>query len=295
MRPALADMLTFLEVVEARSFTGAAEALGRTRSAVSQAVQRLEGDIGARLLYRSTRALTLTEAGTQLAGRCRSIKASYDEALEDLETASEKVAGLMTVTAPHALCASFVAPAIARYLARNPDLRLRLIADDARIDLIEAQIDLAIRVARPEGQSARVAKLGAMSESLYAHPTYISGRGGLPADLKELADWRHIANDWQGTPITYRFTDGTAVTIEPHIRCNAFPQVLAFAAAALGLARLPDSAAGPEVTAGRLANVAAIGSSDIYAMHQYDKRPPPKVRGFIATLRESLRAGSGRG
>ena len=294
MKPSVADMLTFLEVVDARSFTAAADSLGRTRSAVSQAVQRLEEEIGVRLLYRSTRSLTLTEAGARLAGRCRDIRESYADALADLSAVSQDVAGALVVTAPHALGASVMAPAVARYLADHPSIRLRLLADDAQIDLIDAQVDLAVRVGRPKALTARIAKLGTLQESLYAHPAYIEGQGGVPSDLQALRDWRHIANDWQGTPVTYRLRPGATLAVEPQVRCNAFPEGLARATAGLGVARLPDIAVSAQRAAGDLALVAPLEQTGIYAVHHHDKRPPPKVTRFVEILRAQLRAAPAR-
>lgn len=292
MRLGLADMLVFLEVVEARSFSAAAERLGRTRSAISQAVSRLEEDVGSRLLYRSTRSLTLTEPGTRLLTRCHDIRQSYDGAVADMMSLSHDPSGHLTVTAPHALCASFLVSAVGRFLAEFPEMSVRLIAEDARIDLIEAQIDLAIRVGTPDGQTAKVSKLGQLGESLFASPDYIAQQGGVPQDIRDLCQWRHIANDWQGTPITYTTTDGAQFKVEPRLRCNSFPNILTLTEASLGVARLPDSAADPSIRSGRLVALADLGSTPIHSMHQFDKNPPPKVRRFLETLRVQLRLGT---
>lgn len=289
MKPSINDMLVFLSVVDARSFSGAAQQLGRTRSAISQAVTRLEEDVAARLLYRSTRSLTLTDAGARLAGRCRDIRRTYTDAVGDLQDLGEHLHGTITITAPHALCGSLLVPVLRDFMESNTDLDLRLIADDASVDLIEAQIDLAIRAGETDAQTARVTTVGTMSESLYASPAYVDGQGGIPDQPQQLVKWSHIANDWQGTPVAYRFGSGGTLSIHPRIRCNAFPQVIALAVASMGLARLPDAAADPHVGKGELVPVAALGTTPIYAVHQFGNRPPQKVRRFVDLLRAHLR------
>lgn len=289
MTPNLPDMLVFLDVVEARSFTAAAARLGRTKSAVSQAVGRLEQDVGARLLHRSTRSLSLTEAGTRLLARCREIRQTYEEAVADFATDRDDPTGLLTVTAPHPLCAPVLVPTVDRFLRDHGSMRVRLIAEDTPMNLIEAGVDLAVRVGEPRQQSARIARLGTMGESLYASRGYVAARGGPPDDLRDLAAWDHIANEWQGSPITYGLVAGPLLRVEPRLRSNAFPALLDLTAAGLGVARLPDAAARDRVRAGTLVALAAIGRSPIYALHHFDRHPPPKVRRFVALLRAALR------
>lgn len=284
----LNDMLTFLAVVDARSFSAAADQLGRTRSAISQAVSRLEADVGARLLYRSTRSLTLTEAGSRLVERCRDIKRSYEDALNDIQDSAGKLSGNITVTAPHALCGSVLVPAVARFAESHPNMNVRLIADDARIDLIGAQIDLAIRVGQPSGQTARVAKVGTLGESLYASRSYVESQGGVPSTARELIGWSHIANDWQGTPTSYDLASGDRLEVQPQFRCNAFPQIMALVTESLGVARLPDMAAHKLVAHGDLVCLAQLGKVPIYSVHHFDKRPPAKIKSFLSALRKQF-------
>ncbi len=289
MNPNLNDMIVFLSVVEAQSFSAAADQLGRTRSAVSQSVSRLEADVGARLLYRTTRSLTLTEAGTRLLSRCRDIKLNYDSAVLDLQNIAKAPTGSLTATAPHAMCSAILMPAIVRLNLKFPEISVRIIAEDARIDLIEAQIDLAVRVGRPSGQTAMISKLGVVKESLYVSTEYLKGKGGIPGDLNELGKWDHIANDWQGSPIKYTLNSKTELTITPRIRCNAFPHVARATIDGLGVARLPDIAMQESVALGQVVAIAEIGTAPIYSMHHFEKRPPPKVKALIAALRAQVR------
>ncbi|WP_444945435.1 LysR family transcriptional regulator [Microbulbifer sp. VTAC004] len=289
MKPNLEDMQVFLAVVEARSFTAAADNLTRTKSAISQAVTRLEGDLGTRLLYRSTRALSLTEAGTQFYTHCREIRDIYNSALADLKSTNEKLSGTLTITAPHALCEPVIVPAIAQFAEQHPQLGIRLLANDAPIDLIESQVDLAIRVGSLDMQSAKVSKLGILRESLYASKTYMDEQGGLPEDLSTLIHWRHIANDWQGIPIKYELGSKRKIRVIPKIRCNSLHDILKMTEMGLGIARIPDITASQSIEKGLLKRVIEVGSTPIHYMHLYPKKPPVKVQRFIKSVKDQLK------
>jgi len=288
MKPNLEDMQVFLAIVEARTFTAAAEHLSRTKSAVSQALTRLENDIGTRLLYRSTRSLSLTEAGAQFYVHCRDIKNTYDDALANIKTNKSNPSGILSVTAPHALCGSVIVPAIAKFVEQHPQMNVRLFADDSPMDLIESQLDLAIRVGNLDMQSAKVSKLGMLSESLYASPTYIAARGGLPEDLTELKDWDHIANDWQGMPVKYQTLEGATLRVNPRIRCNALQDILRLVEIGAGLARLPDITVSHSISRGEIIQVMELDASAIHYMHLFSNRSPTKVQKFVKLIRDQL-------
>lgn len=292
MKPNLLDMMVFVAVVEARSFTAAAERLGRTKSAVSQAVARLEADLDCRLMQRSTRALSMTEAGARLYAHCRDLKEAYVSALADLSTESADLSGLLSVTAPHALCESLVVPAMDRFLTRNRAMRVRLIAEDAQVDLIEMQIDLALRVGEPKGQAARIARLGTLRESLYASTDQVA-RYGRPGSLAELADWDHIANVWQGDPVTYR-KGSNRLKVSPRVRCNTLPEILHLVERGLGVALLPDLVVAESVDKGILTHLFDIAATPLFSVHNFASRPPPKVVSFTKLLRAELRSGAPR-
>ena len=289
MKPGLEDMQVFLAVVEARTFTAAAERLGRTKSAVSQAVSRLENDTGERLLYRSTRSLSLTEAGTQFYAHCRDIRDTYDKALLAIKA---KPSGTLSVTAPHAICKSVVDPAIAKFVELYPDIAVRLLADDSPMDLIESQVDIAIRVGDLALQSAKVSKLGMLYESLYASPEYIAAQGGIPDDLADIGGWGHIANDWQGVPVRYDLPNGETLRINPRIRCNSLYDIVRLAKMGVGVARFPDMTVSSHVTGGSLTRICEISAAPVHYMHLFSKRPPAKVQKFIKLLRNELQTES---
>lgn len=290
MKPSLEDMLVFEAVVTARSFTAAAQQLGKTKSAVSQAVTRMETDLGITLLTRSTRSLNLTESGARLLAHCRDIRDSYSDALDDMATSASRADGTLTVTAPHVLCSTLVMKAATLVSREYPDLKVRLIASDSALDLIGDQVDIGVRVGAVAPFSARTAKLGMLAESLYAAPTYLDKRGGVPTALQSLENWHHIGNDWQGTPITYELLSGEKIKVHPHLRSTSLYDVLAAVEAGIGIAQLPDIIASAGEKEGRLIRIAPVKASPIHYLHHYDRHTPYKVQLFINALKSTFKA-----
>ena len=143
----LKRMAVFAAVVQHGSMSGAARALGMSTSAVSQQVRRLESDGGVTLLHRSTRKLALTEAGERYHAHCAAMAAAAGQARAELAAAREAPSGELRLSATVGF-ARHIAPALGALLAAHPALRLRLLVDDAPIDLIGARIDLAVRYGR---------------------------------------------------------------------------------------------------------------------------------------------------
>ncbi len=174
----------FAEVVAAGSMSAAARRLGMTPSAVSQIVGNLERQMGVRLLHRSTRRLTLTEAGARCYPHSLRMMDAGMAAAASLEEARDAPSGELRISAPVGFGAH-VAPALAPMLAEWPQLRLRLIVDDALIDLVEHRIDIALRVGWNDDGVREVHALGDLTQTLCAAPAYLERRAaiGTPSDL----------------------------------------------------------------------------------------------------------------
>lgn len=184
-------MAIFAEVVAKGSLTAAARQLGMTPSAVSQHLRQLELSLGLALLHRSTRRLTLTEAGERYHAGCAAMVAAARSAEQALARLRDEPEGELRLAAPIGF-GSLLAGALAP-LRRHARLRLCLLLDDARIDLIEARVDLALRVG-PLADSALVARrLGSVARQLCAAPAYLAERGW-PAHPRDL-----LQHDWLGS------------------------------------------------------------------------------------------------
>lgn len=186
----LKRMAVFAEVVAAGSLSAAARHLGMTPSAVSQHLRQLEGALGLVLLHRSTRKLTLTEAGARYIDGCTAMVAAARSADQALARHRDEPEGELRIAAPigfGGLLAQALAP-----LRSHPKLTLRLLLDDALIDLIDERVDIALRAGSLPDSSLVARKLGSMDAQMCAAPAYLAERGWprVPQDLS--------AHDWLG-------------------------------------------------------------------------------------------------
>ena len=191
----LKALAVFAETVSAGSMSAAARRLGLTPSAVSQTIRALEQGAGVTLLHRSTRKLSLTEAGQRCYPHCLRLLEAAGAATASLEGARDAPSGELRIAAPVGFGAH-VAPALAPVLAEWPRLRLRLIVSDALVDLIEARIDIALRVG-PLADSSWIGRgLGELEPILCAAPAYVQRRGtpAAPADLVQ-HHWLALARE----------------------------------------------------------------------------------------------------
>lgn len=186
----LKRMAIFAEVVAAGSMTAAARQLGMTASAVSQHVRQLEQALGLALLHRSTRRLSLTEAGERYHTGCAAMVAAARSAEQALARLRDEPEGELRLTAPigfGGLLATALAP-----LRAHPKLSLQLLLDDAVIDLIAARVDIALRVGALPDSTLVARKLGSMKRQLCASPTYLAEHGW-PTQPQDL-----LAHAWLG-------------------------------------------------------------------------------------------------
>ncbi len=180
------DVPLFVRVVESGSFTGAAHATGLPKSSVSRSVARLEQDLGVRLLQRTTRKLSLTEAGRAFFERVRGPVAGVDEAADAVRELGGEPRGLVRMSAPSDAYAFGAAEAIAEFVRRYPAIRVELALTTRRVDLVAEGFDLAIRAGRLEDSTLVVRRIAAAPLAMFAAPSYLKRRGH-PKSLAELA------------------------------------------------------------------------------------------------------------
>ncbi len=285
----------FAAVVEAGSLTKAARQLRLSTSAVSQQLRRLEEQGGVTLLNRTTRKLALTDAGARFGEHCRTMVAAAAAARAQLASAHDAPEGELRVSAPVGF-ARHVAPALAPLLADHPALRLRLLVDDAMIDLVDARIDLALRAGRLADSSWVARRLCAFSWGLYAAPAALQG-AALPASPAELARHQWLGVPRQGSTLQFELTgpDGRAETLRVDARITSNNQLTLqqMCVAGLGIAALVRCDADDDQRAGRLVELLAdwrAPAIDIWAVTPQREHQPAKVRHAITALAASLRA-----
>jgi len=280
------DLLIFLMVTETRSLTATADKTGLTKSAISQALTRLETQIGARLLFRTTRSISLTEQGARLIPSCRALRQAQQDVVEVLAQSSDNFQETLVITAPHAISQSLLVPVLSDIL-RKRNIRLRLLTEDGTTNLVEQQVDLAIRVGTVDLQSAYISRIGTLHESIFTSPAYMQSVGGPPQTLQDLADWTHVSNDWQGDPISYHTAEHGSLKVAPTIRCSSVRDVCAFLSQGLGVGLLPDVVA---QEASGLLRLFPAATTPVHAVRQHGVKPSAALKDVIDTLRRALQA-----
>ncbi|AKV03360.1 Transcriptional regulator, LysR family [Labilithrix luteola] len=281
-------MAIFVRVVEARSFTAAATALGLSKSVVSTRVAQLERMLGVRLLHRTTRKIALTAEGVRLYERCARALSDAEEAAEAVAGASENPRGLLRVAAPTSLGSAFVAAAVTAFLAEFPDVRVELRFDDRLTDPLEAELDVVLRVAARLPDSPLIAKrLASDRLVLCAAPTYLRTRG-IPWRDAELVhhDLLLLSTAAYGERGLWPF-ESHGMGSPPRLTSD---DALFLRRAALeggGIATLPSSLVAPDLVSGRLRPVLEeIERPDlgVYAVTAHRGLVPAKVRVFLEHL-----------
>jgi DNA-binding transcriptional LysR family regulator len=288
----LTDIAIFVKVVELASFTAAAEALETSQPVVSKAVTRLEEKLGARLLNRTTRRLSLTEAGSELYRRSA-------HALKEIENAEHEVArfqteprGTLRVSAPMSFSILHLGPFVHEFLQAHPGISVELHMTDQRVDLIEEGFDLAIRFGRLEDSNLVARKFTSCRQVLCASPAYLA-KHGTPERPEDLLEHNCIVYSFMMTPREWRLSDAGGEThvvpVNGTLHSNNGLVNKAAAIAGTGIVLLPTFYIGEEVKAGVLKPVLCAfrpPEVSMYAVYPERRNLMPKVRTFIDALAE---------
>ncbi len=283
----LTDIAVFVRVVDCGSFTAAADRLSLSKSVVSKYVTRLENRLGARLLHRTTRRLSLTEAGRALYERSREALEVIGEAENEVSRLQQAPRGTLRVNAPMSFGVLHIAPALPAFLDRYPGLSVDMNLDDRRIDPIDGGFDLSVRIAELPDSSLVARRLGPCRHAIVASPAYLERRG-VPRTPAELEAHNVVTFSYQESAGTWHFRapDGStaSVPVEGSLRVN---NSLALREALLndaGIARVPTFIVGGDIQAGRLrALLTAYATIEvsIYAVFAERRHLAPKVRAFV--------------
>ena len=279
---------SFVRVVEARSFAAAAVQLGMTPSGVSRAVSRLEEQIGVRLLFRSTRALRLTDDGESFYQRCKAILADLGEAVDALNYARTKPSGKLRVAANVSVGRAALIPNLADFEAKYPDIRLELSMSDRSIGLIEEGIDCAIRMGELEDSNLIARKLGYFNNVLCAAPAYLE-RHGTPVSIDDLKQHRCINYVYPTSGRAYQWQFDTpdgrlALDIDAHLLINDGESVIQAAMAGLGIIQVPHWLAASAIGYGKLKVImedTISTGSPVWLVYPQKKHLSARVQAFL--------------
>jgi DNA-binding transcriptional LysR family regulator len=277
---------TFVRVVESGSFARAAERLDVSVSSVSRQIADLEAHLDARLLNRTTRRLSLTESGRMFHERCVQLLADLDEAEQSANAGTVRPRGTLRLTCGVAFGTRHLAPAVAAFTARYPDMRLDVELSDRAVDLVEEGFDAAVRIGGIGSQNVVGRKVGTTHFVCCAAPSYLEVRGEPrhPDDLAKHACLTY-AYSTQRDVWTFRDAGGTEhrVRIGGPIHANNGRFLVALAVAGSGVVCEPDFIVGPELRAGRLRRLLTgfePPASAIHVVYPSRRHLSAKVRAF---------------
>jgi DNA-binding transcriptional LysR family regulator len=290
------EMTVFARVAESGSLSRAARELKLSQPSVSRIVGALEARLGTTLLLRTTRSISLTQAGTLYLERARYLLAEMEET-EQAARGVDSLHGVIRLAMPVLYGTRAVIPALATFLARHPDLRVEMIMSDARQNLITDGVDVAIRlgVGPLDDSTFGARRLGVVERLVVAAPAYLSTHG-TPGNPAELARHDCIVQHGLFGRESWRFTHNrtvTSVNVRAKLWINSAPGVLAAAVAGLGIALATSVMAGEELRTGQLIHLLEpyrLDPAEVYAVFPAGPRPSAKVRALVDHLEASLDA-----
>lgn len=288
------SMRTFVAVVEAGSFVGAMDSTGLSKPAISRHINELEQHLGARLLQRTTRRLSLTAEGETYLSRCREILLAVDDSEAELADRSGLIRGRLRIGAPQTFGALHLAALWGRFVAQNPEITLDIILADRVVDLVEEGYDLAVRIGRLPDSGLVSRKLADTRIVLCASPGYLATHG-TPTHPQALARHAVIAYSyWSGGDV-WHFTgpEGEAsVRVRARLHANNGDTCRAAALADQGVILQPDFLIHEDLRSGALVELLPQWRSaviPIQAVYPTRKQVPLRVRRLLDFLVEALR------
>ena len=288
-----AAMETFVRVVQTGSFSAAGRQLHVGQPAVSKTVAQLEERLGVRLLVRSTRGLTPTEAGQNFYERAKRAIDEADEAEVAARGVSASLSGELRISAAVTFARLHVVPRLAAFLSEHPVLTLCVILDDEYIDLIQAGVDVALRMDLLQDSALTARKIGQSPRRVIGAPAYFE-KHGEPKDPADLSAHEAIVYDVGSGGTVWTFRKGsmeTSVTVNGRVHITAAEGVREAVFAGLGLAVASEWMFAPELERGLVRAVLhdwTLLPTELWAIFPTGRRASAKARAFVAFIEEAL-------
>lgn len=288
----------FIAVMETGSFAAAAEKLGTSSGQASKLVSRLETQLGVRLLNRTTRAVSPTEAGQAYHDRLRPLIEEFDNLDLSIRNISQVPRGRLKLSAPLTFGALELAPALNDFALLFPEIALDVSFSDRMVNLVDEGFDMAVRVGRPEDSSLISRRLCDARIVLVGAAGYLDSRGE-PESPQDLARHDCIIDTNFRDPSNWTFDDGgeeRTVAVEGRIRYSNAEACLNAAEAGLGLAYVPGFVAGAAIRAGRVRRLLGqyeAAPHGVHALYPHSRHLAAKVRVLVDFLAERYRGTPG--
>ncbi|HBW97521.1 MAG TPA: LysR family transcriptional regulator [Pseudoalteromonas sp.] len=281
----LTTMKTFVSVVQEGSFSKAADKLDISPQLVSKYVSALEEGLATRLLHRTTRKVSTTEAGDHYFTRCLQVLDDIDDMENSLDNLNENVSGVLSISAPMSFGVKHLAPLLVEFQKRYPNLKLDLNLTDQFVDIVEQGIDIALRIGVLKSSSLIAKKIAPIRLAVFASPSYLA-QHGTPTTLEELQSHNYLR--YAHTEPTKKLRGANELKnelkLESNLVANNGDLLLNAAIAGGGIAMQPTFIAGEALAQGKVVRILKnyepepIGLYMVYANRQF---LPSKVRAFV--------------
>ncbi len=283
----LSDITVFVQVVDSGSFTATAERLGLSKSVVSKYVTRLENQLGARLLNRTTRRLSLTEVGRVFYARSLRGLQEIEDAKAEVSRLQGEPRGTLRLNAPMSFGVLHIAPAIPDFLSQYPDLSVDMNLDDRIVDVVEEGFDVSVRISELPDSSLVARRVGPCRHAVVAAPSYLE-RFGTPRTPSDLRDHNIITYRYQQSAGEWHFRSPddkpVSVSVSGPVQMNNSLAIREALLGGVGITRTPTFVVGRDIQEGRLIPILrdyrALEVS-IYLVYPERRHLSPKVRAFV--------------
>jgi len=284
----LASMQAFINVVESGSFSESARRMGLSQPSVSRQVNALESQLGVRLLQRTTRSLSLTEAGQVYYDKAKLIQYAVTEANQAISGFKDSPSGLLRISAPHTWTEAKIAPHIGEFLNHYPDIKLDIQCNDHIQDMVEDRLDLVIRVGRANDSSYIAIPFSKVKILLCASPEYFA-ENGRPKTIADLNNHSFITYDKFNKLVLSKAGDQQEIPMQGPLSMNSVAGIISVAKQGVGLIAIPDLLLQQDLQQGSLVQILPDYQMDIkglaveqaFAMYASRKQMPAKVRAFL--------------
>ena len=287
------ELRIFVRAAESGSFSRAARELRLSQPSVSRIIGELEARLGVRLLLRTTRRITVTDAGALFLDRAREILADMEDA-EDAARGLDSLRGLIRLALPVVYGTREIIPRLPKFLALHPELKVEMAVSDARQDLVAEGADVAIRLGDLDDSVFGARKLQTLERMLVASPGYLRARG-TPKRPADLAAHDCIFGPGNFGRDSWSFNrDGAEISVDVRgrIHTNSGPGAFASVMAGLGIAMVSTVMAGPEIKQGLLVPLLRsyrLSPVEVHAVFPGGPHPSTKVRALVDFLIEELK------
>lgn len=283
----LSDITVFVQVVNSGSFTATAERLGLSKSVVSKYVTRLENQLRARLLNRTTRRLSLTEVGRVFYARSLRGLQEIEDAKAEVSRLQGEPRGTLRLNAPMSFGVLHIAPAIPDFLSQYPDLSVDMNLDDRIVDVVEEGFDVSVRISELPDSSLVARRVGPCRHAVVAAPSYLE-RFGTPRTPSDLRDHNIITYRYQQSAGEWHFRSPddkpVSVPVSGPVQMNNSLAIREALLGGVGITRTPTFVVGRDIQEGRLIPILrdyrALEVS-IYLVYPERRHLSPKVRAFV--------------